>query len=338
MTQVLPSSRTHRYADDYTLTDSCDSVSTVQLCMDLGFTKCDDTSSTRCSCPITTYHENDMRGSAANVCTSCDAGSYGDEPGLVGRCKMCPAGYHTALVGQALCLPCLPGKFGNKTGLAECHECDHGKMNAVPNATACVDCQMGYYQASTSQASCLPCLPGKFGDETGLHSATSAPRQDECGAKRNSVCGLQRQAASPTRKGVTCTKCRTGRYGTPMPQNMPHLSTRMDPGRRGSVWLHYASTWFHCCGRSSFVNISRGWTAVDCNRDDVSASALDPVLLVRTTTVSDLAFCVRQAGQVSKDKRHAIRAIRGSTVRISRQAFALTVLLDGSRIKTSRQV
>ena len=118
VTQVLPSSRTHRYADDYTLTDSCDSVSTVQLCMDLGFTKCDDTSSTRCSCPITTYHENDMRGSAANVCTSCDAGSYGDEPGLVGRGTMCPAGYHTALVGQALCLPCLPGKFGNKTGLA----------------------------------------------------------------------------------------------------------------------------------------------------------------------------------------------------------------------------
>ena len=162
VTQVLPSSQTHRYADDHTLTDSCDSVSTVQLCMDLGFTKCDDTSSTRCSCPITTYHENDMRGSAADVCTSCDAGSYGDEPGLVGRCKMCPAGYHTALVGQALCLPCLPGKFGNKTGLAECHECDQGKMNAAPNATACVDCQMGYYQDLPSQGSCLPCLPGKL--------------------------------------------------------------------------------------------------------------------------------------------------------------------------------
>ena len=69
-----------------------------------------------------------------------------------------------------------------------------------------------------------------------------------------------------------------------------------------------------------------------------SAIALKPVKLVCTTTGSDLAFRVRQAGQVSKDKRHAIRAIRGSTVRISRQAFALTVLLDGSRIKTSRQV
>ena len=137
MIQVLPSSQTHRYADDSTLTDSCGFVSTGQLCMDLGFTKCDDTSSTRCSCPITTYHENDMRGSAADVCTSCDAGSYGDEPGLVGRCKMCPAGYHTALVGQALCLPCLPGKFGNETGLAECHKCAKGKMNAAPNATAC---------------------------------------------------------------------------------------------------------------------------------------------------------------------------------------------------------
>ena len=55
-------------------------------------------------------------------------------------------------------------------------------------------------------------------------------------------------------------------------QNMPHLSTRMDPGRRGSGWLHYTSSGSIAVGGSSFVNISRGWTAVDCNKYDVCIS------------------------------------------------------------------
>ena len=65
-----------------------------------------------------------------------DEGSYGDEPGLVGRCKMCPAGIMH--IGWSSVVPALSArKVRTKTGLTECHGCDQGKMNAAPSDSMC---------------------------------------------------------------------------------------------------------------------------------------------------------------------------------------------------------
>ena len=90
-------------------------------------------------------------------------------------CDDCPHGYYQDTEGQASCLPCLPGEFGDETGLLKCHKCGVGKVSAISESRNCSDCDAGRYQKREGQALCLPCLPGKFGNEMGLESCTSCP-------------------------------------------------------------------------------------------------------------------------------------------------------------------
>ena len=210
-------------------------------------------------------------------------------------------------------------------------------MSAEPNATTCVDCQMGYYQASAGQASCLPCLAGEFGNKMGLHSCSKCPK-GKMNADQNATTCLDCNTGrfSNTNGSATCTKCRTGRYANANASKTCHTCPRgwiqEDEGQAGCTTPLGAPLLWADLPLSTYLEVGRLWIATNMT----CASALDPVLLVRTTTGSDLAFRVRQAGQVSKDKKSAIRATREST-RKSREVCAWTVLRDGSRINPPKQ-
>ena len=145
------------------------------------------------------------------------------------------------------------------------------------------------------------------------------------------------QAASPTRTAAPRAQS-VGQAGmrTPMPPKHATLvhadGSRKTRVRLAALHLLWAPLLWADLPLSTYLEVGRLWIATNMT----CASALDPVLLVRTTTGSDLASRVRQAGQVSKDKRRAIRATRGST-RKSREVCAWTVLRDGSRINPPKQ-
>ena len=156
------------------------------------------------------------------------------------RDSMCglPDGYYqTFPARRRACLVCLESSGQN--GTCRVPRVRPGKMSAEPNATACVDCQMGYYQNLPCQASCLPCLAMSLAMKRGCILAPMPQRQDERRPTRNNMFGLQhrpllqherqRHVHKVSDRQVCERQCL---------QNMPHLSRRMDPGRRGSVWLH----------------------------------------------------------------------------------------------------
>ena len=76
-------------------------------------------------------------------CKNCDKGRYrvndrNENKNDPKRCDACPKGYYQDAEGQASCLPCLPGWFGNVTGMRACHACDVGKVSEDQNATMCL--------------------------------------------------------------------------------------------------------------------------------------------------------------------------------------------------------
>ena len=68
---------------------------------------------------------------AGSYCKDCAKGRYrvnyeDESKNDPKRCDACPEGYYQATEGQASCLPCLPGQFGNETGMLVCHLCSGG--------------------------------------------------------------------------------------------------------------------------------------------------------------------------------------------------------------------
>ena len=72
-------------------------------------------------------------------------------------------------MGQASCLPCLPGKYKLGSGGTQCQNCAIGRYrnNTMDATTTCEQCDPGFYQNNQGQVSCLKCEIGKYENEQG---------------------------------------------------------------------------------------------------------------------------------------------------------------------------
>ena len=129
-------------------------------------------------------------------------------------CADCARGrYQNVDIGQASCLPCIPGKFGNQTGLTSCYECAIGKSVQISNATSCLDCARGRYQNVVGQASCLPCIPGEFQNETGKTECKLCAEGTASGEKNRTIpCDLCASGRTANPGSTACSACPAGKY------------------------------------------------------------------------------------------------------------------------------
>ena len=70
--------------------------------------------------------------------------------------------------GQASCLPCLPGEFGNETGLLQCHKCAIGTVSETSKSTNCTECNAGQSSDSKGSAKCTSCGAGQYSNVSGV--------------------------------------------------------------------------------------------------------------------------------------------------------------------------
>ena len=164
-------------------------------------------------------------GAASNTsCAPCPGGKFSVAVGSWGEnktCGACPVGFHQNVEGQAFCLPCLPGQFGNESGLRKCFECAAGQYRSAGDeddddtTASCDACPKGYYQGSAGRASCLPCLPGLFGNVSGLVECQACPSGKVSKDQNASVCADCDPGESSSATGsASCTACGAGQFSS----------------------------------------------------------------------------------------------------------------------------
>jgi hypothetical protein len=170
--------------------------------------------STKCQrCEAGTY--SNVTG---ETCKECEAGQYRQSKEADGvtttdptTCVDCPLGFNQNNTGQALCFPCVPGKFSSEGA-----------------SLMCEDCPIGYFQPKSEQAQCEEVPAGAIVAPGGASSvvvpdgskidASSPSGFSACtaGTKGNIPpdyhCKQCPPGKSSTRGATTCTACDKGKF------------------------------------------------------------------------------------------------------------------------------
>ena len=92
------------------------------------------TGKTRCDVCLPGFHQTQRQ---ATACDECNAGAFTDRVSEGSNCSSCPSGFQQKLRGQALCLPCIPGKYASVNGSKSCASCPKGWLQDVVQGTRC---------------------------------------------------------------------------------------------------------------------------------------------------------------------------------------------------------
>ena len=92
------------------------------------------TGKTRCDVCLPGFHQTQRQ---ATACDACNAGAFTDRVSEGSNCSSCPSGFQQKLRGQALCLPCIPGKYASVNGSKSCASCPKGWLQDVVQGTRC---------------------------------------------------------------------------------------------------------------------------------------------------------------------------------------------------------
>ena len=143
-------------------------------------------------------------GSSDGNCNTCEAGKYGDAPGLPDEdeCKSCPAGSAAKADAAA----------GATSEAEACASCNAGQFSASAGSQTCTACKAGQYSPGGS-VPCAACAPGQYTPNTasfsfGFGAASCAPCSDcgadevrvGCGGADAGMCFLKSNVASGTRR------------------------------------------------------------------------------------------------------------------------------------------
>ena len=186
------------------------------------------------------------------------------------RCKPCPPGAFSDLVGVDMCNACPTGMYQDETGSNDCKTCPPGTASLVDGSTRCNACSPGEYQLQDLNA-CVLCPAGKF---SGLEGRTACADCEghtwsDAGASACNDCPYWSTGGGP---GVMACKCQDGTYlDLSVPENpfCRICGTGMFAPSQSNVCLPCRSGWFNdrtaqvAC-ESCPLNASAGVHATAC--------------------------------------------------------------------------
>ena len=145
-----------------------------------------------------------LAGEYGANCSKCGLGSFraGDDSDA-SKCNACPSGFHQNALGQASCLPCVPGRFNRVERQENCTKCAINTYAPKTEMIACIDCDIGR-TSELGSVECSVCGTGKIRVEFNT-SKPSTYRCETCQA------GTYAQAGD-----VACSNCSSGYYVTQM--------------------------------------------------------------------------------------------------------------------------
>jgi len=169
-------------------------------------------------------------------CAPCPAGTFTRKVGGI-ECTACPEGYFCPL-GASQPLPCLAGRFSNRTRLVDSDSCEStpagyfsaaaatesqpcpsGSYSSGKAPSACAECEGGKFQPGTGQTACLECTPGLYcppgsPNPLGCESGASLPNAQTTGlmadSPDNCVCQAGYYDAGSNISGLVCRTCPSG--------------------------------------------------------------------------------------------------------------------------------
>ena len=140
---------------------------------------------------------------AGGTCMDCAVGQYRSGAMTTDvnydlKCELCATGKYQNQNGQALCLPCTPGKFMEQTGeQSKCQGCSVNSYSNEAGADSCTPCAAGK-SSEEGSARCSTCSVGRSGSST-------IPGCEDC--KKG-----QSRSSDISSAVLECEACSVGRY------------------------------------------------------------------------------------------------------------------------------
>ena len=186
----------------------------------------------------------------------------------------CAAGSAPADGTGVVCLPCVPGSFGNSSGI--CSACDSGRYQALPGSTTCVACQPGsaadagasachacsagsYSNGSAQGSTCESCAAGRFQPQSGATACLDCAADGVAPDTGATVCAACGTGAAPMNGShVACASCVPGNY------QPSRAAANCIACERGSFAASDGATTCASCAPGSFTNATRASTCASC--------------------------------------------------------------------------
>ena len=156
--------------------------------------------------------------SSAGACQKCGIGLFSANVGVSDSalCKPCDLGFEQIEEGQAYCLPCTPGKFGEvKNEINVCSLCPKDTFSIEKSRKVPCDACAEGRSSKPESTKCSDCTPGKYvkdvNNQEVCEICPSGYKQGEADKKKCSICEI----GTTSKVGAsTCDKCGEGSYGS----------------------------------------------------------------------------------------------------------------------------
>ena len=102
-----------------------------------------------------------FKSAGSSECRACPRGWARGADDESHTCTECLAGLYQTRVGQAICLPCVPGMY--QLNSTTCASCPAGFFANMSRLEWCYACRPGTYADTASAAACTACGAGRFG-------------------------------------------------------------------------------------------------------------------------------------------------------------------------------
>jgi hypothetical protein len=179
------------------LTMTCNGESTGEALYGTGMYPIAKNADTSCTMPFVISYAVDERFNAS-------------ETTAYFRCKACPPGFFSDLIGVDMCSACPAGMYQDAPASVECLSCTSGTTSFTDGAARCDPCPSGQYQVDGYNL-CEACPAGSFSSATGVTGCVQCNENmwSDAGASSCNACPYWSTGGGA---GVMGCKCQDGTY------------------------------------------------------------------------------------------------------------------------------